>query len=115
MPSRLDSLYAYADPLEALSFTEITNEPKQVWEGTVQDGVAWAVVDMSVFKVIEPEVPDEGGFEETWRQAFDAAKQYLQPIVDTGAAEVLVAGQIRLSRRLQLIPLLRELGLLAPD
>ena len=53
----MDSLYAYTDPLEALSFTEITDEPKQVWEGTVQNGVPWAVVDMSIFKVLEPKVP----------------------------------------------------------
>jgi hypothetical protein len=48
MPSRLDVLYAYSDPLEALSFTEVTGEPKAVWEGEVQNGVQWALVDVSV-------------------------------------------------------------------
>lgn len=111
MPSRLDALYAYADPLEALSFTEVTGEPKQVWEGNVQDRVPWAVVDMSAFKMVEPTNADEAGYQEAWDRAFEEAKMYWEPGDEVRIAEVLVAGSVLLSRRLELIPLLRELGL----
>jgi hypothetical protein len=67
---------------------------------------------MSGFEVVEPANPDEAGFEEAWESAFEAAKGYWQPGAEVSAAEILVDGPIHLSRRLQLIPLLRELGLL---
>jgi hypothetical protein len=62
LPSRLDSLYAYADPLEALSFTEVTGEPKAVWEGDVLAGAAWALVDVTEFEVVIPTTQDEQGY-----------------------------------------------------
>ncbi len=110
-PSRLDVLYAYADPLEALSFTEITGLPKQVWEGGVAEEVPWAMTDMSVYGVIHPTTQDEDGFRTAWAQATEAARKYWQPDNGVRAAELLVAGPVQLTRRLELIPLLRERGL----
>jgi hypothetical protein len=113
MPSRLDALYAYADPLEALSFTEVTGASKQVWEGEVQDDSQWALVDMSAFEVVNPVEVGEKGYQEAWDQAAKRAKTYWAPGGDVQAAEILVNGELLLTRRLQLIPLLREHGLLA--
>jgi hypothetical protein len=111
-PSRLESLFAFADPIEALSFTEETDAPKHVWRGQVEAGAPWVVVDMSGFSVPQPPAPNAAGFRTVWRQAETQAMNYWQPGAVVGIAEILVGGPILLSARLRLLPLLRELGLL---
>ena len=111
MPSRLDALYAFADPLEALSFTEVTGNAQQVWEGEVTAGVPWVLVDMADFEVVEPLAPDEAGFRTAWDTACERASRYWTPGSDVTLGEILVAGTITLGRRLELLPLLRSLGL----
>lgn len=115
MPSRLDSLYAYADPLEALSFTEITGSAQQVFRGNVQENVPWAVVDMLDFQLIDPTTLDKEGFNAAWLQAFEDAERYWLHDGTPRAAEILVAGPILLTQRLELLPLLRELELVEPE
>jgi hypothetical protein len=108
----LESLFAFADPIEALSFTEETDAPKHVWRGRVEAGAPWVVVDMKAFSVPQPPTPDAAGFQFAWTQAEAQAMGYWQPGPVVGVAEILVRGPILLSERLRLLPLLRELGLL---
>ncbi|GIW20264.1 MAG: hypothetical protein KatS3mg065_0560 [Chloroflexota bacterium] len=115
LPSRLDSLYAFADPFEALSFTEVTSGAHQVWEGEVPEGVTWAAVDMSAFGVVRPETPDPAGYAEAWRRATEQARRYWVPGDEIQVQEILVAGELRLTRQVRLLPLLTELGLLQSD
>lgn len=114
LPSRLGSLFCFADPLEALSFTEVAGEAKHVWEAEVQAGIPWALVDMSQFEVVNPSTQDASGYQTAWDQAFRRASSYWAPdadVADVKVAEILIAGPAMLIRRLELLPLLRELGL----
>jgi hypothetical protein len=111
-PSRLESLFAFADPIEALSFTEETDTPKHVWRGEVDTGAPWVLVDMRAFSIPQLPVPGAAGFRAVWQQAEAQAMNYWQPTAVVGIAEILVGGPILLSARLRLLPLLRELGLL---
>lgn len=110
-PSRLESLYAYLDPLEALSFTEVTGYGKQVWRGEVENGVRWAVVDVSHFSVAQPASADINGFQEAWDRARTQARSYWGSEADVREAEVLVAGPIVLTEQILLVPYLRRIGL----
>ncbi len=90
-------------------------EAKHVWEGSVQDGVPWSVVDMSAFEVVVPPTPDEKGYQEAWDRAVEKGKAYWAPGDAVQVAEVLVPGPVLLTRRLELIQLLREVGLVEPN
>jgi hypothetical protein len=110
-PSRLDSIFACADPIEALSFTEATDSPQHVWEGEVDPGVRWAMVDMSAFSVVEPGSHDRSAYQAAWDRALNQAEAYWAPGPVIVQAEILVLGHLQLRRRLLLLPLLLELGL----
>lgn len=110
-PSRLTSLFAFADPLEAFAFTEETGEAKTVYEGGVLDGVSWAVTDMSRFRMVEPQENSPAGFAQAWQEASVDAAAYWMPSGDFQMAEVLVEGGIQLIRQLTLIPFLRDIGI----
>jgi hypothetical protein len=112
LPSRLDSLFAFADPLEALSFTEIAGEAKHVWEMAVPAETSWAVVDMTAFASVDPATKNASGYEAAWEEALERGRSYWTPCSTIKVAEVLVAGPATLTRRLELLPLLRDLGLI---
>jgi len=109
-PSRLGCLFAMVDPLEALSFTEETGNGQAVFEGSVEAGVRWAVVDMAQYANQQPPTWSVDGLKEPWDRACEAAVRYWSA---PGALtpEVLVSGAIHLlPQRLLLIPTLRRLG-----
>lgn len=110
-PSRLASLFACVDPIEAFAFTEASGQAQQVFEAEVAEDVPWCVVDMDHFQVVEPPSSDAKGFEEARTQARSYAQQYWQPGEKIGTAEILVGGAMVLKRRLALIPVLSALGL----
>jgi len=110
-PSRLESLYAYLDPLEALSFPLEIAEGRQIWRGAVADGVRWSIVDMSAFSSTPPATNDASGFQTSWDEAAVRARDYWQPRNEIRQAEVLIAGAIQLAERLNLLAVLRTLGL----
>jgi hypothetical protein len=112
-PSRLNCLFAFADPLEALSFTETTGQGQQVWCGEVDTDVSWKLVDMSPFNVVEPDQISAAGFREAWDKAQAQASRYWNPGAQVDVAEILVAGSLTLLERVRLMPFLREAGLLA--
>lgn len=111
-PSRLDSLFAFADPVEAFDFGYETLGVKQAWEGTVPDGVAWAQVDMSVFRVERVAAATPAEFADAWQRAERGAHDYWSRSADPEVAEILVAGPIQLVRRVTLTDLFRTLGIL---
>jgi hypothetical protein len=78
-PSRLDSLYAFADPVEAFDFQQHSDTALDVWKATIQDGVHWAVVDMAKFSIPDPPSTDAEGFDAIWDWATDNATQYWAP------------------------------------
>src|SRR5207253_3676004 len=78
-PSRLDAIFAFADPIEALSFTETTGQGQQVWRGTVESGVTWWLVDMAAFDVVEPQANAADVFRVSWAVALERARGYWIP------------------------------------
>jgi hypothetical protein len=112
-PSRLDSLFAFADPLEAFAFQQHVDAAVDVWEGQVLDGARWGLVDMAGFEVVQSHGSDMDSFANAWDQASAAARSYWAPGEMVETAEILVEGRIQLRRKLDLLPSLRELGALS--
>jgi hypothetical protein len=112
-PSRLTSVWAFEDPLQAFSLTERTATAYRVFEAEVLDGVPWRVVDMAAFRVPQ--------FDALSRDSFEAAEQDLRTLAahywlmdqPEPEREVLVGGQMRLvSPALDLLAWMKEVGLL---
>jgi len=111
-PSRLESLFAFADPVEAFSLEQVTNVDKAVWEAEVSIAAPWALVDMSHFEIGEYKSFDEAGFQDAWNNAADRASKYWMPGGTIATAEILVGGTIELKRQLNLVDLFRHIGLI---
>lgn len=100
--SRLTSLFCFADPFEAFASTEGTGEAKSILVISVPPEVPWTVVDMSAFEVVHPAAPTEDGWAQAWQDATSKAKDYWapgRPPQQFRVAEVLLAGQIAVTRR----------------
>jgi hypothetical protein len=111
VPSRLDSLFACADPLDAFLLVDVT-PIGSVWRGTVEDGAGWVIVDMAEFATVTPASATTGAFEDAWREATLRAEAYWTPSSSHTKPEVLVAGAINLTEQVFLRSLLdiNELG-----
>jgi hypothetical protein len=100
------------DPLEAFSFTEETGNGQVIFQGSVEPGVPWAVVDMTNFAVQQPTSWTLDALTEAWDGACAAAQAYWTNTTAPTTAEVLVGGPITLlPQRMLLVPTLRQLGL----
>lgn len=95
MPSRLDSLYALADPIEAFSFTEHSESAHAIWEIEVDEGVPWAMVDMSKFASGDAGNRDPAGYAALWDDRYEVAKGYWQPPGEIVIGEILIGGPAR--------------------
>ena len=118
-PSRLDALYAFADPFEAFSFTEETRTPHQVHRGMVLQGTPWQLVDMGSFSIVQPVTPDEAGYDQAWAVARTAAVSYWltgQATPNTPfRAEILVGGELQIDQQpLRLLEVMTSESLVAP-
>lgn len=114
LPSRLDSLFAFTDPLEAFSLEQITSNDKDVYQGVVQDGVAWCIVDMAHFGIPSFQTFNPEGYQSAWDVACGQAARYWNPTGPIETAEALVAGPVLLQRSaLTLVDLLRHMGIVA--
>ncbi len=115
-PSRLNSVFCFADVFEALSFPESAGEAKEVYKGVIEDGVPWVVVDMGKFAQVTPTSYDAAGYEQAWETARAQAYGYWAPdaaIDDLELAEILVAGPVLIEGSpLRLIPTMRDSGLI---
>lgn len=115
-PSRLDSLFCFADVFEAFAFTETTGEARFVVRGVVEENVPWAVVDMAKFAVVAPASGDADGYAEAWEIARAQAYGYWAPDASTSdveCAEILVAGPALFEDfPLRLLPTMRGHGLI---
>lgn len=109
LPSRLESLFAFADPLEAFDFGYETFGMKQAWVGEVPENVRWAQVDMSAYRVERAGTATSTEFQVAWDRAVVRASSYWVPSGIPVVAEVLVEGPIQLLRRVTLVQLFRDL------
>ncbi len=112
LPPRLDSLFAFADPIEAFDFGYETLGVKQAWMGEVLDGVPWAQVDVGAFRVERVDETTVEEFRAAWERAAARAVQYWTPGEVPEIAEILVAGPIQLKQRVTLTALFKTLGIL---
>lgn len=76
LPSRLDSLYACPDPLEAFCFLDHSDGAYRIWRGTTVEGSPWAIVDMSHFSIGSLKDGSAGDFRCIWSEARDRAVPY---------------------------------------
>ena len=106
LPSRLDSLFACVDPLDAFLLVDAT-PIGSVWRGVVEDGVEWAIVEMAEFATVTPATATVEAFEAAWREASTRAAAYWCPSMPLREPEVLVAGAINLTEQVLLRSLLR--------
>jgi len=113
-PPRFEAVFAFADPLEAISFPFQFNlgVPKWVYRGTVDETVPWRMVDMVSFSVVQPADTTTQGFADAWEVARRQAQGYWAPSDDVRIAEILVGGSVELTTAVVPLPLLRELGVI---
>ncbi|MEX0754988.1 MAG: hypothetical protein WD556_07715 [Actinomycetota bacterium] len=111
-PSRLNSLFAFLDPFEALDLTRETAKAYMVIRGTVPAGVRFGVVDMMRFNVVELGTSEEEVVSAYRAAEADAAKYWGED--DMYLPEVLADGHVLLGpHQVSLVLLLQDLGLLA--
>ncbi len=113
-PSRLNSLWAFLDPLEAFALSDRTATAYVVFEAEVLPGITWFVADMSAFSV-----PQFSGFAASDFLSAEAAvradaSRYWRDGLTSNEPEVLVGGGLTLvSNALRLLDWLRGAGLLS--
>jgi hypothetical protein len=111
-PSRLESLYAWFDPIEAFLFIDDATVGA-VWRGAVPDGVRWVAANFTAFDVLRPPAgAAAGAFAEAWDALQERARCYWLPTLPIERAEVLVDGVIDLVEKVKLRTLLADAGFL---
>jgi hypothetical protein len=96
-PSRLNCLYAFLDPIEAVGFSAIRGESGSVFEATTSTSSRWHAVPFPTPFFIQPATPDESGERASWQAMVDRAFSYWNMPLDTeGPVELLVEGDLGL-------------------
>lgn len=108
MPSRLESVYAFIDPLDAFAFAErMKSIPRAVFQATVPEGTPWAVVDMNYFPTGQ-----EGDIGIAAEKASRDAPCYWTTDGNDLVPEILIPGAIQLvGNSMEVVPWLVEQGL----
>jgi hypothetical protein len=117
LPSRLDCLFAFFDPIEAFLFEAVPQDgPRIVCSGRVRSEVRWVIVPMPIPVILPaPSPPDGAGFRQFWTKSLDRARIYWdQDTPLDRVAEVLVEGPIDIRDRYELWGTLIEAGLVLP-
>lgn len=109
--SRLDALYAFADPLDAFCFLDRNPGARYVWEVQVNDGVDWIVVDMAAFVVERPFPVTPRALGECRTRILENVPAYWHPD-ECRLPEILIGGAVTYVRELALSATLVQSGVL---
>ena len=114
LPSRLDSIYACPDPIEAFCFLDHSGTARHVWEVLVNDDADWAMVDMAGFSIERPYPVTSEAMEASRAAMLTAGRRYWTP-AEIEQPEVLIAGGITYVREVGLRETLIRAGILANE